>query len=556
MLPADGEEEESKCADSINPFCGVAEDLKEKAQDTASGMMSATLNDIASAIVEAVGEATVALGSAWIFVPTPKLVGGSGGNPEQYTTEVPKASATAGSGLVDALSWTAWISLGICVLALIFLGAQLAWRARQGDGGEHVGKIAIVLVASVIIGAASGIASALLGSGPSVDGSSTVVWLQRHLWYYVGFAVVLSVIVGAARMAWQQHADPGKELLKSLITLVVVTGAGLTVLSIAIRAADGFASWLVLDSADEDFGKRVLDMLAMSNPANLAFGAVMAMVLGLFALLTSVIQIILMIVRDGILVIIAGTLPIAAAITNTEMGKSWFKQYCAWTLALVLYKPAAAIIYAAAFQLVGSGAFHTVDADGEALDSSLINVLIGLSLMIMALVALPALMKLVAPAASLGGGSAAVGALAGASGAVGGKLASGAMEAGNSGAGAGTGGGGSGGEGSGRSEPDGADTASDGPQGAEQKSGQATSGDGGQEDDATGAQNPAAKTGGSDASGAEAGAGAEAGSGAASTAAGADPYTMAAQKGMEIASSVNQAAQGTMEEAAEGPDGS
>src|SRR5690606_38464324 len=113
-------------------------------------------------------------------------------------------------------------------------------------------------------------------------------------------------------------------------------------------------------------------------------------ILGLIAILASVVQIILMDARAGMLVILTGILPLSASATNTEMGRQWFKKCVAWLVAFVLYKPAAAIVYAAAFQLTGTDVF-TDDGTG------LLAVLTGLMLMVIALFAMPALMRFVTP---------------------------------------------------------------------------------------------------------------------------------------------------------------
>ena len=61
-----------------------------------------------------------------------------------------------------------------------------------------------------------------------------------------------------------------------------------------------------------------------------------------------------------------------------------------WLVAFILYKPAAAIVYAAAFQLAGTNVFQD---DG----TGFIAVLTGLILMVLALFAMPALMRFVTP---------------------------------------------------------------------------------------------------------------------------------------------------------------
>jgi hypothetical protein len=107
--------------------------------------------------------------------------------------------------------------------------------------------------------------------------------------------------------------------------------------------------------------------------------------------------------RGGVLVILSGALPTAAAATNTERGRAMFSRTVTWLLAFVLYKPVAAFIYAAAFRLAGSS---PLSADG------LVSVITGLGLIMLSIFALPALMRVLTPAVSAvsssgGGGGAA-----------------------------------------------------------------------------------------------------------------------------------------------------
>ena len=125
--------------------------------------------------------------------------------------------------------------------------------------------------------------------------------------------------------------------------------------------------------------------------------------LGIIAFLATVIQIMLMLVRGGMLVLLVGTLPLVAAFSNTEMGMQWFRKASAWLVAFALYKPAAAIVYAVAFDLAGQpGALALLD---------------GVMMLVLAILALPALLRFVVPATSaLAGGGGAGGMLAGAAG--------------------------------------------------------------------------------------------------------------------------------------------
>lgn len=240
--------------------------------------------------------------------------------------------------------------------------------------------------------------------------SDAVGFLQGSLWWYMAAAAVLSVIIAGAKMAWEGRAEPGRDLLKSLMTLVVVAGAGLTAISLAVAAADSFANWIIDSSLEgTDFGTNITRLLGLTAINGL--GAVIVIVLGLAAFIAALVQIGLMVVRGGMLVILTGILPLSASATNTEWGRTWFKKCVAWLVAFILYKPAAAIVYATAFRLAGSDVFG---------GDELMSAISGLVLMVLALVALPALMRFVTPM---------VGALASGGGAAGGAMAVGAIAA-------------------------------------------------------------------------------------------------------------------------------
>jgi type IV secretion system protein TrbL len=240
-----------------------------------------------------------------------------------------------------------------------------------------------------------------------VNPSPTVSFLQSGLWYWTAALAVLAVIIGGARMAWEQRGDPIKDLVRSLLTLTLVSGMGLAVIAFLITAADGFSTWIIDESTNgKGFASAIQNMIITGQADTAVF---MVIIMGLLGIVTSIVQIVLMVIRSGMLVILAGILPTTAAFTNTEMGKQWFQKAIGWTLAFILYKPAAAIVYAAAFRLIDGGGLAS---------SALLNSITGLALMVVALLALPALLRFVAPMVGAvasgggGGGAAAMGAAA------------------------------------------------------------------------------------------------------------------------------------------------
>ena len=250
-------------------------------------------------------------------------------------------------------------------------------------------------------------------------GSSPVVAaVNNELMVWTLSLAVLAVIIGGTRMIWEQRGAPLKDLLRSLITLTLVTGLGVSVISILVIAADAFSVAIINKSTDgKSFAEAMTGLTKMGDTGTAVF---ILIILGLVGLIASIVQIVLMVVRSGMLVILAGILPTTAAFTNTEMGKQWFQKAIGWTIAFILYKPAAAIVYSVGFLLMSS-------------DGGLIGSITGFTLMIVALVALPALMRFVTPMV----GAVASGAGGGAAGAAVGAMATGAVSMGRMGSGKG-----------------------------------------------------------------------------------------------------------------------
>ncbi|GAB3930711.1 hypothetical protein GCM10011575_47290 [Microlunatus endophyticus] len=383
--------------------------------NTISGALADQLQHLADAVNEAEGRLIGAIGSLWVSIPTPGLSNSS----DRPVTDL--GHAPNAGHLTTLLGYAQWIGLVLAILSLVILGAIIASRMRAGEAMGQVGKIGWVLGGVILIAGGGSLASRLLSHRPThVD--STAAFLQGSLWYITITVATASVIFAGIRMAWTMRAEPGQELLPSLITMLVVIGCGVSIINLLVTASDSFAVWILNASMDchvQDsacFGQNIVAILALSK---LRGGAVLVVIfVGVIAFFVGLMQIVLLVARSGMLVLMAGILPTAGAATNTAMGKNWFGKLTAWTVALMLYKPAAAVVYAAAFRLVGASGFAAGDKTG------IVRVLSGLCLMALAAFALPALMKFVTPmvsAVGAGAGGAAAGALAGAA-------ASGAIE--------------------------------------------------------------------------------------------------------------------------------
>lgn len=524
------------CSDPFYFASHVADCVGQGVTEVVSKASNDAVQELANRVLEGFGKALASLGTMWVAVPTPVLTAGDG------TTTLP-SNRPGSDEFTTILSYVTYIGLALTVLSIIALGALIAVRIRRGDGLRSVGALGVIFIAIMLISGASALVGALLSSSAPGGSSSTVGFLQNSLWFYVGGLAVLSIVIGGIRMAWEQRAQPGKDLIQSLITLIVVSGSGLAIITLAVTAADAFSIWVLNGATDCDvsaggesqcFGTNVAALVALT--ASSPLGMMGVLILGTIALLMTYVQVALMVIRGGLLVVLAGVLPLTASFTNTQMGKQWFGKAVGWTLAFILYKPAAALVYAAAFSLTGTDAFQD---DG----GGLWTVLTGLALMLMALVALPALLRFVAPmTGAVAGGGAAGMAMAGAAAGVGGELASGAIRRMSS-SGATPPNGGGGGGSSSSAAPNGATTTTGGPTAGKASSSGATAG----RTAATGAASSGAA-----ASGGTAAAGAAAAGPAAPIAMGA---AMAGKAASGAATAVKNTAQSAVDDSS-GPSGS
>lgn len=349
----------------------------------------------------------------------------------------------AASLLIAVLTVSAMFALVAAPPASAILGCGInpacVFGKVAGGGISAIAGDAITALAKAVLGAlghAIEWASTLwVGVGtPQVANASgqatgTVSFLQQNLLVYTTGLAVLSTLIGAGRIAWHEHKSAhARELARFLVTYVLVAGGAAFAASVLIGGADQMAAWFI-NQADgsSTFSDHLAQILGVATatashagPVGFTAGlaatvdtAVIAIILGILAFLGSVVQIMLMLVRGGMLVLLVGTLPLIAAFSNTEMGLQWFRKACAWLLAFALYKPAAAIIYAVAFDLAGQqGALSLLD---------------GVMMLLLAILALPALMRFLVPATSAlagGGGTGAM--LVGAAGAAAMRMPTGA----------------------------------------------------------------------------------------------------------------------------------
>lgn len=281
-----------------------------------------------------------------------------------------------------------------------------------------------------------------------LEGDDNVVkFLQDSTLYYTGVLLIFSIIIAGIKMIWTRKGQPMMDLLASLMRYLIVSAAAVPAVTLLLSAGDQFSTWIISKSTDEGFSNSLATLLGVAVfTSGITPGiAIFVIVMGIIAILLSVMQIGMLIIRSALALLLVGTLPLAFSATNTDFGRQWSQKQISWLIAFILYKPVASLIYAAAFKIFGS--FGKTDGD---IGQKMVYFISGLILMIAALLALPAMMRLIVPAVgatSTAGGAMFAGAAIskGASGAVnfGSRGAAGGGAGGAAGAGAsGAGGGG------------------------------------------------------------------------------------------------------------------
>jgi hypothetical protein len=212
---------------------------------------------------------------------------------------------------------------------------------------------------------------------PAVDVVTSPATTIRSyvLWAAVAIATI-GVMWQGVRLMLSRRADPLIGVGRGLFVFALLAAVGIVAPAAALRAGDAFATWVLDESTGGQLAVRLQTVASFSGVT--ASGAVI--VLGLLMILSGIAQAVVMIFREGAVVVLSGAVVLAAAGSFSQATRPWLHRVVGWMAALIAYKPIAALVYATAFAMVGEG------TDPR-------TVLVGLTMIVLAVVALPALMK-------------------------------------------------------------------------------------------------------------------------------------------------------------------
>ena len=216
--------------------------------------------------------------------------------------------------------------------------------------------------------------------------AGSVPWLTEQLHTFSVFFAVVGVMIACIWTMVHARGDKAIQVSKSLFRVFLVTTLGTVLIQVVLAGGDSFSTW-VLDSA----GVSAAGYKAVAGLAGM--GAGLAIIAGIFGVIATLFQWGIMMVRAVVLPLLVAVWPLSAAASMVAGGEETFSKVTKWLVAFLLYKPVAAIIYAFAWKMKSG-------EDGVG------GVISGMLLLVLAVAALPALMKLVSPGTAALGGAA------------------------------------------------------------------------------------------------------------------------------------------------------
>ena len=234
--------------------------------------------------------------------------------------------------------------------------------------------------------------------------TGTTAWMQSELVPITAALAVGSVIVGGAKLAVSDRAGgEAGEFTRWLFVYALASAGGVAFAAMVITTCDGLANYVIGQATTgASFGDHLAQGLGLATQAvgsatlqpqggfllglaGTGASAMLAIIIGAIALVASFVEFVFMAFRGGVSVMLCGLLPLAAAFSNVPTGERWLRRIAGWIVALAMYKLAAAFCYAVAFQLSAG--------------TNVIAVMDGLALLVVSVLALPALLRLTLPAA-------------------------------------------------------------------------------------------------------------------------------------------------------------
>lgn len=244
---------------------------------------------------------------------------------------------------------------------------------------------------------------------PGLAAENAMSGLRNIIAGFTVVALFASIVIAMTKLAVarKQAVMEGATETANMLVRTVITVSLLPILVLMFHQVGDVASAYALEKfVGGDLDEKITAITAFDDKTGL--GPILALACAGFAFLGSVAQLIALLIREAVLCVVVAVIPLAAAASATNTGRSSYKSMIAFTLGALLFKPVATLLYLFAFW-----------ASSASADDQIATVIIGSILLAVVGFSLPTLIKIVAPAAdSISASGREVGMLGAAGGAV------------------------------------------------------------------------------------------------------------------------------------------
>ena len=228
--------------------------------------------------------------------------------------------------------------------------------------------------------------------GPVIDVAhdETMSYMKIAMGPFVWFAVVIGILIPCMKYFWTQRGQHLKDIWPGLLRVSGISAGGGTMVAIAIVASDAAAKWFI-----DIVGWKPEDVVGLFKVGAASGGTLFAgmMIIGVIMILVMIVQYAIMMIKAVMVPILVVFWPASEAM-NMAAGELRMSRTARWLLALIIYKPVLAVLFAFAFKLLIDGVNEQdpIKVVGKLMQAE--------GVLLMSVLTLPAIMKIIMPQAS------------------------------------------------------------------------------------------------------------------------------------------------------------
>lgn len=220
--------------------------------------------------------------------------------------------------------------------------------------------------------------------------------VQSLLAYPTMAIFAIAVIITGVKLIFQLKGDGYytiKQFLGYFIFWLIIVSTGTIFAQLLVDGGDYFTNWILNETALSVKGQGTLNILATLLTTLGTMGVADIIVWGPLLGILFVIEIMMMIFRAAVITVLIGFLPLVCTAGYFGWGRAWWRRTLNWLIAFILYKPISVVIIYAGMNLIQSAQIFSLSVMKTT--TGLDTLLEGVMLLVIAVIAMPALLRLV-----------------------------------------------------------------------------------------------------------------------------------------------------------------